>query len=976
MILMVLRKMLNNKWMVVCLLTGAVLAVAMISSIPIYTNGVLQRMLTKDLEQYQISTKVFPGQCLVQAGIYSHYGTKNGVKAYHMIDRKVKQELIRDIGLPVIAEAENLVIDYLIALPEGQSAAEAENPVIDYLIASPEGQSADEARKRVVKIEAMSGLQEHIKIVHGRLFSNQKKDGIIEAIVTEEAMKKLDLRLDKVYVVSDLLDAKLEPIKIKVVGVFTIKEQIDPYWFQGLSAFRESFLVDYSLFYEEFIESGNPRLTKGQWYYAFDYYKITLDNMASIMDAYKLHLRWFTDKRIDFKMPAISIIEQYYEREKELTTTLWVIQTPIMLMLAFYVFMVSQLIVEHEKNEIAVLKSRGASGIQLFLMYLVESLILSVVAVVIGPPLGLLLCSLLGASNGFLEFVQRTALPVRINKEVYVYSLWTVLVFMVTMLIPASLSSRTTIVQYKQRKARTTVFMLWKKYFLDVVLLGVAGYGLYSYQIRQQTLMVTGVSGADLAIDPLLFIISTLFILGAGLVFLRIFPYMVRFVFWLGRKVWSPVMYATFIQVGRSGGQDRFLMLFIILTLSVGIFNANAARTLNNNIEEKIRYNIGADIVIQPYWEDNKPDIMLSGPSMDPSMMTGMPQSSGLHEEPVQYIEPPFLPYTELSGVELATKVFRKDGVTVQTPTRKNVNRVYLMGIIPNEFGKVAWFRDDLLTPHWYHYLNLMSRHPQAALVSTSFKKDFEVEKGDSLWVTWGDQGYLEIVVYEFVDYWPTFNPNVTEPIQINSPYLVVANLSYIQANMALEPYEVWIKKAPGATSEQIYKDIENRKLIIEKLEDSSQQIIIKKNDPMLQGTNGTLTLGFIVTMAVSTIGFLIYWILSIKQRVLQFGIFRAMGLSVKKIIGMLVCEQVLISGTAILVGIVIGGIASDLFVPLLQMAYSAAQQVPPFKVAAAREDYIRIYAVILMMLTVGLSILGFIISKIKIHQAIKLGED
>jgi putative ABC transport system permease protein len=109
---------------------------------------------------------------------------------------------------------------------------------------------------------------------------------------------------------------------------------------------------------------------------------------------------------------------------------------------------------------------------------------------------------------------------------------------------------------------------------------------------------------------------------------------------------------------------------------------------------------------------------------------------------------------------------------------------------------------------------------------------------------------------------------------------------------------------------------------------------------------------------------------------VLQFGIFRAMGLSVKNLIGMLVCEQILISGTAILTGIIIGGITSELFVPLLQMVYSAAQQVPPFKVAAAREDYIRIYSVVLVMLGIGLSVLGVIISRIKIHQAIKLGED
>ena len=156
-----------------------------------------------------------------------------------------------------------------------------------------------------------------------------------------------------------------------------------------------------------------------------------------------------------------------------------------------------------------------------------------------------------------------------------------------------------------------------------------------------------------------------------------------------------------------------------------------------------------------------------------------------------------------------------------------------------------------------------------------------------------------------------------------------MAQLDYIQANTALEPYEVWIKKVPGVTSQEIYDEILEKEIKIVRLTDTSQEIIKTKNDPMLQGTNGALTLGFIVTMSVSTIGFLIYWILSIRQRELQFGIFRAMGLSVRKIIGLLAWEQLLISGTAILIGVTVGGLTSQLFVPLLQMVYSAAEQVP-----------------------------------------------
>ena len=43
----------------------------------IYTDGVLQRMLTKDLEEYQLSTDI-PGRYLVEANIYSYYEAEPG----------------------------------------------------------------------------------------------------------------------------------------------------------------------------------------------------------------------------------------------------------------------------------------------------------------------------------------------------------------------------------------------------------------------------------------------------------------------------------------------------------------------------------------------------------------------------------------------------------------------------------------------------------------------------------------------------------------------------------------------------------------------------------------------------------------------------------------------------------------------------------------------------------------------------------
>ena len=60
---LLLRKMRNTKWMVFCLLIGFIMAAAMTSTIPIYMNASLQRMLIKDMENFQTENGTYPGTC-------------------------------------------------------------------------------------------------------------------------------------------------------------------------------------------------------------------------------------------------------------------------------------------------------------------------------------------------------------------------------------------------------------------------------------------------------------------------------------------------------------------------------------------------------------------------------------------------------------------------------------------------------------------------------------------------------------------------------------------------------------------------------------------------------------------------------------------------------------------------------------------------------------------------------------------------
>jgi putative ABC transport system permease protein len=938
--------------MVICLLLGSVLAVALISSIPVYTEGILQRLLTKELEEFQLTRAVFPGRSVIRRNFYMPDEPEKKLPLYKYLDEQIVGELYPALGVPALVRTKQLTVDYLNVFPQGMSPDTKE----DY-------------QPRFAKVEGMAGLPEHVTLVAGR--PARPGDGVvIEALVSEGAAKELGLYLDATYDLWDTFFTHSRLASVRIVGVFTTADARDPFWYRGIQDYNESLMIDVDLLEELFVENMSQNFTYGTWYYAMDYHTITLGDIPALTARSKEYQRLARQYGMDWDFPLLDILDRYDARARVLKLTLGFLQVPVLLMLVFFIYMVSQLIVSNDANEIAVWKSRGASSRQVFLLYLLESFILAALAMVVGPPVGLFVCRVLGASNGFLEFVQRTGLPLALSERAYLYAAFGAALFVVTMLLPAFAASRSTIVEHKKRRGRARAGPFWKRFFVDLVLLGLSLYGLYTYHAQQRILAITGAQGASLPLDPILFVISVTFILGAGLLFLRVYPLLVRVVFRLGRKVWTPVFYAAFIHVGRSLGHEQFLMIFLMLSLGLGVYNGVTARTINRNAEEKIRYEVGADVALKPHWVDASPQAQgaLSGP------MAFLEAASLFQSDNAapQWIEPRYEPYQEIAGTDLATKVYRNPSVTASFGSGTRL--VSLMGVIPHEFAKVAWFRPDLFRVHWNNYLNLLSRGPKALLVSTSLRDQFELRLGDLVYLTWAGQNGIDGYVYGFVDYWPTFNP--LQLVGGKPAGFVVANLSYIHAKMAMEPYEVWLRKTPGAASRVIFDDVREKQLEIDTLTDTSQRIIQRRNDPTLQGTNGTLTLGFIITMGISIVGFLIYWVLSLEARTLQFGVLRAMGLTQGRVVGMLILEQILISGAAVVVGILIGDLASVLYVPLLQLTASAADQVPPFRIVSLRSDILKVAGVAAVMLGTGAVLFRWMIGRVRIHQAIKLGED
>jgi len=933
----IIRKMWNNKWMIISLLIGNILLCSMVSSIPMYSDAILNRMITKKFVQAQEVSNSHPMTAEMKFN-----STGYGVEPFPEIEKQVNG-IPGEFGLGLTQK----VISYY-------TIAQNTKPVIE---------RSTTVEKKKAQLMFMSDFADHIKITSGRMYGNALVDGVIEVVVSENTLVEQDLIVGETMEIPNLKMPNGDKVRFVIVGIFENSSAEDLYWLYSPATFETSFFMDEALLRELFINNYRTgQNVVAQYYLMFDYTTLDVRKIDSLINKYDAYAAGTADgfKFTNFKINFEETIKEFPAISESLNITLWILQVPLFVLLAFFMFMVSKEILEQEKNTIAVMKSRGASRKQIIEIFTIQSAIVAFSSLLVGIPLGMLVCGTIGASNGFLELVARSALKVRVVPEAVIYSLTAATVSILTMVIPAFTYSKISIVDHKRGQSHLTK-PFWQKFFLDFVLLAISLYGLYSYNKQAATL-----EGATslASLDPLLFLSSSLFIIGAGMVFMRLFPMLVRLIFFIGRRFWSPALYTSFIKVTRSVGEESFIVLFLIMTIATGIFNAKAARTINLSIEETIRYNNGGLISVKEKWLDNRENETAKR---------------------IVYQEPDFEKYNQLDDTVKLTKVQITEGNSISELTS-----VTVMGIETKQFGEIAYFRSDLLPVSWYEYLNAMAQDPRAVIVSMSFHDEKGYNLGDSIYVNNENGDSFTGIIVGFVDYWPELYPERIEPVRLYTTkgfgrniyreyvedynnWFVIANLAQLQTDWGVMPYEIWMHTDDVNS---IYEFAEQNNITYEKFSNADSLLVAQKNDPILQGTNGVLTVSFIIVLLVCMTGFLIYWVLSIRSRELQFGIFRAMGMSMSNILTMLINEHILLSLAPILAGTLIGYYASDLFVPLIQMGYSYSDQSLPLRIIAEPGDYIKLFAIIAFMLIACVVVLGVIISKIRIAQALKLGED
>jgi putative ABC transport system permease protein len=277
---------------------------------------------------------------------------------------------------------------------------------------------------------------------------------------------------------------------------------------------------------------------------------------------------------------------------------------------------------------------------------------------------------------------------------------------------------------------------------------------------------------------------------------------------------------------------------------------------------------------------------------------------------------------------------------------------------------------------------------PDGVLVSRGYMEEEGLNVGDT--VTLGIKGQYPVgmtaQIVGVIDLFPTWYPE-------DGP-LFVGNLDYYFSLIGTEYiHEVWMRTDPRADPDFVLRAVRGFSLLLDPLSDPDQvvkdglntfvndsslaasDIIAEQRRPERQGLFGLLSVGFGASALLTVLGFLLYALFSFRRRFIEMGMLRAIGLSARQMQALLASELVFLIAIGLAVGTVLGVGVSSWFIPYLQLGTATTAHYPPFVVEIAWPAIIQIYILFGLLFLAAFLGLAALLMRMKIFQAIKLGE-
>jgi putative ABC transport system permease protein len=952
------KRLWNRRWLMLCLLLGLVVAVGLLSSIPLYADAAQNRLLQGELanpdttSDTEVATSQEPFSFLWRY-IGAWHGNVSWDK-YLPVQQYLTEQAPATIDLPLKTQVRHVATDKMRLFPSAGAAFIPDEPLL------------------WASIGFVTGLQDHIQIVEGSFPATGQAGDPVEILVSQTTADLLGLQVGELYTLFATGQAGAQ-IPLRIAGVWQASDVADPFWFYQPDTFDDILLTTESAFVSQVVPALDTPVSTAVWYQIYDGSRVrpaTVNRLLGNVAATQARVTALLNNTTLDASP-VPALQSYGKSASLLTLVLTVFSLPVIGLVAYFISLIAGMVVRRGQSEIAILRSRGITRRQILNLYLLEGLLFGGLGLAGGLLLGRLIAQLMSRTRTFLDpgiLTGNGSQPVAIvfTPTSVGYALVGVALTLTAFLIPALLASKHSIVTLRWEQARSLLAPLWQRYFLDLLLLLPPFYGWYQLtklgSIGGQGTISLGAGGSDPFSNPLLFLVPVLFCFSLALVFMRFFPLLIKLLAWLVAWLPGTTLLLTLRQLARSTSQYVGPLLLLSLTVSLATFTASMAVTLDDHLADQVYYQVGADLNLAELGESTEQTTQVTLPGQTTTT------TSNTSTEP-QWLFLPVSEHLSVPGVEAAARV-GDYSATANTGGRQQAGRI--LGIDRLEFPAVAYYRPDFAYDESLgELMNRLAASSDGILVSSGFLAQQGLAVGDPLPLTVGVSGQfveVQFTVVGALDLFPTFYPQ-------DGPFFV-ANLEHIyDALGGTYPYDVWLATDASAPSQEIVAGVRDLGLVVVTDQDARDLIATEQTRPERQGLFGLLSVGFIAAAVLTVVGFLVYAIVAFQRRFIELGMLRAIGLSKRQMAAFLAGELAALILTGVGLGAGLGVGASSLFIKYFQIGSDKTALVPPFVVEIAWPQVGIILAVFGAMFILAVAVLVVLLNRMRVFEAVKLGE-
>jgi putative ABC transport system permease protein len=979
-----LQRLRNQAALVACVLLGVTMAVAFASAIPAFVNSSQLRVLRKLLlaSTGRDSTAATEAERKRGEPLNMRFAYVSGLGAggplsiaqLRELDAFMQTQIRPRTILPVAQAGSRLRTDRWSVYP----AANNRTGQLYKQQTGPLGYSS---------LEVFDGIENHIALEEGVMPNEVAPDGTVPVLVYRHFSDKYGVRPgDVLSLTTDVRLPKMDEngntvlrvqILVTVAGVWAAKNEDDDFWFISPFGLSDGLLVMRDTF-ETQVAEVLPR--------PVDYvvYNFNLDDTALQTELVESLLTRINTLRNDAfeKQPGISqstnlstVLTAYVKASREMTLLMVAFAAPLLVIVLYFIVLVSGMVIRRQEAELITLRSRGASSGDTLGLYAIQSVIIGVFALVIGMPLGYLISAFMTGTRTFLDFsglirIAPSDFLSAFNPQYlpFRFAIGAVSVATLATLLPALSASRSTVVLQNADRGRNLRSPLWQRMFFDVLLLIPVAYGYW--QLRNQGnigLFGRTISNENPLRDPVRYLLPMLLMTSLALIVARLFPLLMRLCARLLRHLGSTLPMATPLlltarELGRSPKDYLGSLLLLMVATGIATFGASTAKTLDGHLTDSVYFVTGADLRLEENGQSSKPK-----PPSGPGTPAQPPPDDG---KPEYWSFLPVEDHLTIAGVQAYARL---TSLKVRPQIARQIGeftlRVLDWHTASDVMGKA--FRVDYASRSLGELMNQLGAQPNAILVQPIFLALNKKSIGDDLQLhIFTTEGRVP-VTYTIAGTFTHFPTIETK----EDMFYFIADMEYTFDKMGKAvPYDVLLSLAPDASGTAIANRANQMGFMVDRTYDARLSIEQQQQTPERQGLFGILTAGFFASITLTIIGFVLYSVLSFRRRAIELGVLRTLGLSSGQMAAYLTLTQmgIVLAGTA--AGAGIGILAGRLFIPFFQVTGKLVAEVPAFYIRIAYTELLMVCVAIAAAFVIAIIATLLFLRRMRAFEAIKLG--